>query len=169
MGPAAPRHVGPSQTRARTRVPRIGGRILNHCATREALCIVLRAMNSFLFRFPRHKLDSHGIWELPKLTEFPWGLHLKALSEYTCSVHELSLKSMTHGLFSRLSFSQKFVIPEPWLSRDFFFPHTAPQLITLLIMISGLACLFLQVFRILRTSLPMEMVSVMISLFTFGV
>ena len=29
MGPAAPRHVGSSQTRARTRVP-------NHCATREA-------------------------------------------------------------------------------------------------------------------------------------
>ena len=37
-GPAAPRHVGSSQTRARTRVPCIIGRqILNHCATREAL------------------------------------------------------------------------------------------------------------------------------------
>ena len=35
-GPAAPRHVGSSQTRARTRVPCIGRRILNHCATREA-------------------------------------------------------------------------------------------------------------------------------------
>ena len=35
-GPAAPRHVGSSQTRARTRVPRIGRQILNHCATREA-------------------------------------------------------------------------------------------------------------------------------------
>ena len=34
-GPAAPRHVGSSQTRARTRVPCIGRRILNHCATRE--------------------------------------------------------------------------------------------------------------------------------------
>ena len=32
----APRHVGSSQTRARTRVPCIGRRILNHCATREA-------------------------------------------------------------------------------------------------------------------------------------
>ena len=29
-------HVGSSQTRARTRVPCIGRRILNHCATREA-------------------------------------------------------------------------------------------------------------------------------------
>ena len=35
-GPIAPRHVGPSQTRARTRVPRINRQILNHCATREA-------------------------------------------------------------------------------------------------------------------------------------
>ena len=35
--PAAPRHAGSSQTRARTRVPRIGRQTLNHCATREAL------------------------------------------------------------------------------------------------------------------------------------
>ena len=36
-GPAAVRHVGSSQTRARTRVPCIGRQILNHCATREGL------------------------------------------------------------------------------------------------------------------------------------
>ena len=35
-GPVAPRHVGSSQTRARTRVPCIGRQILNHYATREA-------------------------------------------------------------------------------------------------------------------------------------
>ena len=35
-GPVAPRHVGSSQTRARTCVPYIGRQILNHCATREA-------------------------------------------------------------------------------------------------------------------------------------
>ena len=35
-GPAAPRHAGSSQTRARTRVPCISRQILNHCATREA-------------------------------------------------------------------------------------------------------------------------------------
>ena len=35
-GLAAPRHVGFSQTRARTRVPCIGRQTLNHCATREA-------------------------------------------------------------------------------------------------------------------------------------
>ena len=34
-GPAAPRHVGSSQTRARTRVPCIGRQTVNHCATRE--------------------------------------------------------------------------------------------------------------------------------------
>ena len=36
-GPVAPRHVGSSQTRARTRVPCTGRWTLNHCATREAL------------------------------------------------------------------------------------------------------------------------------------
>ncbi|XP_059949924.1 BLOC-1-related complex subunit 8 isoform X1 [Mesoplodon densirostris] len=35
-GPAAPRHAGSSWTRARTCVPCIGRRTLNHCATREA-------------------------------------------------------------------------------------------------------------------------------------
>ena len=44
MGPVAPRHVGSSQTRARTPVPRIGRRILNHCATREAH----RSLHSYL-------------------------------------------------------------------------------------------------------------------------
>ena len=42
-GPAAPRHVGSSQTRARTRVPCIGRQILNHCATREAPCLMFLA------------------------------------------------------------------------------------------------------------------------------
>ena len=35
-GLGAPRHVGSSQTRARTCVPCIGRQTLNHCATREA-------------------------------------------------------------------------------------------------------------------------------------
>ena len=34
-GLVAPQHVGSSRTRARTRVPCIGKRILNHCTTRE--------------------------------------------------------------------------------------------------------------------------------------
>ena len=49
-GPAAPRHVGSSQTRARTRVPCIGRQTPYHCATREApICSFLSAFNSFLF------------------------------------------------------------------------------------------------------------------------
>ena len=36
-GPVAPRHVGSSHTRARTRVSCIGRQTLNHCATGEAL------------------------------------------------------------------------------------------------------------------------------------
>ena len=50
-GPVARRHVGSSQTRARTRVPCIGRQILNHCATREApyvwFCFVLFCFLSF--------------------------------------------------------------------------------------------------------------------------
>ena len=40
-GLVAPRHVGSSRTRAGTRVPCIGRRILNHCATREAPASIL--------------------------------------------------------------------------------------------------------------------------------
>ena len=75
-----------------------------------SLCIILKVMNSCLFRFSRHQLDSHGTWEPPKLTEFPRGLCLKALSESTCSAHEPSLKSMTDGLFHRFSFGEKLLL-----------------------------------------------------------
>ena len=37
MGLVAPRHMGSSWTRDRTRVPCIGRQILNHCATRKVL------------------------------------------------------------------------------------------------------------------------------------
>ena len=41
-GQVAPRHVGSSQTRARTRVPCIGRQTPNHCATREARTLFLK-------------------------------------------------------------------------------------------------------------------------------
>ena len=41
---AAPWHVGSSRTGARTRVPCIGRRTLNHCATREAPECLLKAL-----------------------------------------------------------------------------------------------------------------------------
>ena len=47
-GPVAPRHVGSSQTRARTRVPCTGRQTPNHCATREALPRILIPYN-YLF------------------------------------------------------------------------------------------------------------------------
>ena len=40
-GPVAPRHVGSSQPRARTRVPCISRQTLNHCATREAPAVLI--------------------------------------------------------------------------------------------------------------------------------
>ena len=46
IGLVAPRHVGSSQTRARTRVPCISRQILNHCATREALHIVFNVCST---------------------------------------------------------------------------------------------------------------------------
>ena len=48
-GLVAPRHVGSSKTRARTRVPCIGRQILNHCATREALILFLLKFDSQLY------------------------------------------------------------------------------------------------------------------------
>ena len=53
-GLVAPWHVGSSRTRARTRVPRIGRRILNHCATRE-----VQDLPFLSFRFCRD--DNHFV------------------------------------------------------------------------------------------------------------
>ena len=52
MGLVAPRHVGSSQTRARTRVPCIGRQILNHCATREAPSYFLELINQGYLKSP---------------------------------------------------------------------------------------------------------------------
>ena len=48
-GLVAPRHVGSSQTRARTRVPCIDRQILNHCINRE---VSLRVVFGGIFVFP---------------------------------------------------------------------------------------------------------------------
>ena len=61
----APRHVGSSWTRDRTRVPSIGRRILNHCTTREVpksyifkFCIILKIKGNKL----SHVLYTYNIY-----------------------------------------------------------------------------------------------------------
>ena len=51
MGVVAPRHVGSSQTRARTRVPCISRQILNHCTTREVLNVWILLPTSLYFLY----------------------------------------------------------------------------------------------------------------------
>ena len=53
-GPAAPRHVGSSQTRARTRVPCISRQTPNHRATREAP----RLLSTKIFHHKKRKHSS---------------------------------------------------------------------------------------------------------------
>ena len=71
-GPAAPWHVGSSQTRARTRVPCTSRQILNHCATREALFSVFKCgimcFNNLIFTSNFIALLSEDI--TPKLQSF---------------------------------------------------------------------------------------------------
>ena len=63
MGLVAPGHVGSSGTRARTRLPCIGRRILNHCATREVLyyCCCFSGKPGW----------SNDVADLPLSTPFP--------------------------------------------------------------------------------------------------
>ena len=70
-GLVAPRHVGSSQTRARTRVPCIGRQILNHCATREALLF-------FLIPSP---LNFTGSFVINKVTVIYWSISDSILSD----------------------------------------------------------------------------------------
>ena len=66
-GPVAPRHAGSSQTRARTRVPRIGRQTLNHCATREAPEHFFRAQKQIKIKhILRHKYTSEFFFFLSK-------------------------------------------------------------------------------------------------------
>ena len=71
MGPVAPRHVGSSQTRARTRVPCIGRQILNHCATREALNGNLKNRSG--------KKESRHVWSLHKCLDDLASQHVQCL------------------------------------------------------------------------------------------
>ena len=53
--PVAPRHVGSSRTRAQTRVPCIGRRILNHCTTMEVpLCSSLISLFPSCYKYCKY-------------------------------------------------------------------------------------------------------------------
>ena len=65
MGPVAPRHVGSSQTRTRTRVPCIGRQILNHCATREAPALLIFEHRVASFCIPRFSVLISGVRTKP--------------------------------------------------------------------------------------------------------
>ena len=53
-GLVAPQHVGSSWTRDRARVPCIGRRILNHCATREVPPPTVSLHDAATLIFPKH-------------------------------------------------------------------------------------------------------------------
>ena len=58
-GPVAPRHVGSSQTRARTRVPCIGRQIVNHCTTgKPSTAYLLRPVRHRFFNISFIKLQN---------------------------------------------------------------------------------------------------------------
>ena len=61
-GPVAPRHVGSSQTRARTRVPCIGRQTLNHCATREAPLLGFWLGLQWIYKSSWEELTSWWYW-----------------------------------------------------------------------------------------------------------
>ena len=67
-GLVAPQYVGSSRIRAQTRVPRIGRRILNHCATREAPLIEFNVKRSTFFLHVAQQAaelsESSGSWLL---------------------------------------------------------------------------------------------------------
>ena len=103
-GPAAPRHVGSSQTRARTRVPCIGRQTLNHCATREAQpprfkaerwAVIVKQISDFRL----------GIsWGFYLLTRFPSETWVQGVegpqAAGRCSTHSLPSSLLASALLS---------------------------------------------------------------------
>ena len=90
LGLVALRHVGSSQTRARTRVPCIGRQILNHCATREAAHYIF--LDAFLQLIMAHSssyppktmvrlklIDRAGVEGIPDSTMNHWFGHVMYL------------------------------------------------------------------------------------------
>ena len=102
MGLVALRHVGSSQTRARTRVPCIGRQTLNHCATREALKFFT---NKFLEKLGYTVTISTSLWHTHPLAplflqavwcdSYPHHLKKRTLSMVIADLHV----AWSNGLF----------------------------------------------------------------------
>ena len=85
-GLVAPRHVGSSRARARTRVPCIGRWILNHSATREALPLFFIVKKKF-FLIKKIKIFGHAACEIlvpqPGIEPTPPALEAQSLNHWT--------------------------------------------------------------------------------------
>ena len=68
-GLVAPRHVGSSWTRARTRVPCIGRRIPNHCVTREVPRALLNNLSVPLLSHLQNEITAATFWFFWRLNE----------------------------------------------------------------------------------------------------
>ena len=79
-GLVAPRHVGSSQTRARTRVPCIGRQIINHCATREARVTAFYSLHETLHALSLWQQTPRGWGSWPPLTVGKLGTDLAQLA-----------------------------------------------------------------------------------------
>ena len=101
-GLAAPRHVGSSQTRARTRVPCIGRQILNHCTTREAPVPCIFKISLDTFSLTNGLFVVHACWIINNpYVIFNFRLKLKASSESIfclISVKFVEVYFMTHDI-----------------------------------------------------------------------
>ena len=90
-GPVAPRHVGSSQTRARTRVPCIGRQILNHYTTREAqkFLILIKISLSIFFVACASGIASKMSSPYPRSFKFSPNLSFRS-----CIILRLTFKSV---------------------------------------------------------------------------
>ena len=103
-GPVAPRHVGSSQTRARTRVPCIGRRTLNHCATREAPQSLIFMQKITVHIQIKAKFKTHSACY--KHWEVMWNRFMICIEKYI-------LTNFVHGFFY-LSAKNSFKLASNW-------------------------------------------------------
>ena len=91
-GLAAPRHVGSSQTRARTRVPCTGRRILNHCATEEA---ALKILYIYIHTFVHAYFSSLKLpYQCLSTSFLPLNLSLNLITRFLTKQHNMELQTI---------------------------------------------------------------------------